>query len=286
MKVYNESTAVHHLPEKSGYWRQWERHVRTASKQVKTETGVDSDLVEVDFSRFTPKDYLLSHATIVAGVQPEPEYGYIITPHGKWVNDNGNAWFNQVILETYTSFLMAYNFQEHIQIPEMAKGFVIDAVAWIARNNFKGVRESVPTVFVDILVATNKKRHPDLVYDILNKNISTLSMGTEITHFQCSQCLKIFKEDDDNTCEHLQQGLGSWFVGKDGKKHRTAEMCGVPGHPKTNQYNEVSWVGVPAFENAERHMGLVVGETVVGRPIKARIPRRRWKEASKHLERW
>jgi intein/homing endonuclease len=195
-------------------------------------------MVEVDFTPFTPEKYLLSHATIVGGVEPCRDHGYIVTPHGKHVNDNGNAWWNQVVLESYTSFLLAYNFAEHIQAAEMAKGFVLDAVAWVVEETLTGEREPVPTVFVDILVATHRRRHPELVQAIESKKLRTLSMGTEILKSQCSRCLRVFVEDEDNPCDHIVRGLGQWFVGKDGKKHRQAEMCGVAGEPGTNTWTE------------------------------------------------
>ncbi len=282
------TTAVaHHVRPRGRWWATWERSVRTARRRVVAESDVEPPLVEVDFSVFNPRDYLLSHATIVGGVERTEGHPYIVTPHCQFINDNGNAWFNQVLLESYQSFLMAYNYLEHIQIPVMAKGFIIDAVAWIVRRNDRGEREKLPTVFIDILVATNRRMHPELIRDIERRNIKTLSMGTEITHFQCSRCGRTFREEDDDTCDHLQDGeIGQWFTGRDGKRHRQAEMCGVPGKPGTNVFSETSWVGVPAFEPAVRHGGLVVGETATGRPLRGRIPRDRHEEVQERLARW
>jgi len=158
------------------FWKPWEQRVQTASKSLRTAGKKDERQVEVDFSIFTPKDYLLSHATIVGGVEPE-ENGYWITPtHNQWVNDNGNAWSNQVLLESYRSFIMAENYLEHIQLKELSKGKVLDAVAWVVRQKDKNKKE-IPTVFIDILVATDKKKHPKLVEKIQSGKLSTLSMG-------------------------------------------------------------------------------------------------------------
>ena len=54
------------LPEGKGYWKSWEKRVKTAGKQYRAILGKnDPREVEVDFSIFKPKNYLLSHATIV-----------------------------------------------------------------------------------------------------------------------------------------------------------------------------------------------------------------------------
>lgn len=55
---------------------------------------------------------------------------------------------------------------EHVQLEELSKGRIIDAVA----------RDIGPSVYVDILVATDRK-HTQLIEDILSGKMSTLSMG-------------------------------------------------------------------------------------------------------------
>lgn len=80
--------------------------------------------------------YLLSQSTIVCSVAPE-----LISPRGEspynlidescthLVNQNGDAWLNQVILETYRTFQGAFNFVEHNQVLSENKGRILDAVA-------------------------------------------------------------------------------------------------------------------------------------------------------------
>jgi hypothetical protein len=216
------------LPEDKRFWKSWEKRVVTAGKQVKSYTGKHEPReVEVDFSIFTPKDYLLSHCTIVAGVEPEANKYWIVPSHSKWINENGNAWLNQVLLESYHSFIMAENYLEHIQVKELSKGKILDAVAWVMTNDEKGRKEPVPTVFIDILVATDKRQHPTLVNKILEKKITTMSMGCTVTHSQCSKCGKIFR-DGEEQCNHLSEQLGDYFRDPNGVKRRVAELCGVP----------------------------------------------------------
>lgn len=280
--VYSTAAVVEHFTNPTNYWRSWERTARTAARNLRTISAKGHDLVPVDFSKFTPQKYLLSHATIVGGVEMEkaPNSHYIIAPHGKWINDNGNAWANQVLLESYRSFIWAENYLEHIQLPVLSKGKILDAVAWVLMEHEKGVKEPVPTVFIDILVATNRVNHR-LVNDILSSRINSMSMGCDISHFQCSRCGGVFEEGEDDPCEHITERLGENFKGKDGKKHRTAEMCGVPGHVGSCEFREASWVKVPAFGPAVRHDSLRVGEMTTGRPIRAFVPRKRIQTAAR-----
>jgi intein/homing endonuclease len=55
---------------------------------------------------------------------------------------------------------------EHIQLPELSKGFIIDAIS----------RDLGQTCYIDILVGTDRK-HGKLVSDILSGEMSALSMG-------------------------------------------------------------------------------------------------------------
>jgi hypothetical protein len=79
--------------------------------------------------------YLLSQCTIVCSVAPQvmnngsKPYNIIDQSCTHLVNQNGDAWLNQVILETYRTFRGAFNFVEHNQILSENKGRILDAVA-------------------------------------------------------------------------------------------------------------------------------------------------------------
>lgn len=80
--------------------------------------------------------YLLSQCTIVCSVIPEiihprrgPDYNIIDESCNHLVNQNGDSWLNQVIIESYPSFRGAFNFVEHLQILSENKGRILDAVA-------------------------------------------------------------------------------------------------------------------------------------------------------------
>lgn len=79
--------------------------------------------------------YLLSQCTIVCSVAPQEirvggkTINIIDESCNHLVNQNGDAWLNQVILETYRSFRGAFNFVEHNQVLSENKGRILDAVA-------------------------------------------------------------------------------------------------------------------------------------------------------------
>jgi hypothetical protein len=145
-----------------------------------------SQATEILGTKFDPKEYLLSHATIVCSVDtdsvPNVKLGsvtedgvkinrkfsnYYIKPESsKFVNNNGDAWTRPVLLKSYRTFIGAQNYLEHVQVEELSKGRIIDAVA----------RDVGESLYVDILVATHRK-HTELIADILSGKMNGMSMG-------------------------------------------------------------------------------------------------------------
>jgi hypothetical protein len=152
----------------------------TASKNLVAQAG------EILGETFSPDRYLLTHCSIVASVDVDPvpnvklgseKVGsrtitrkwadYYIKPEcAQFVNNNGDCWSREVLMKSYRTFIGAYNFLEHVQIEEQSKGRIIDAV----------IRDVGPSLYVDILVATDRK-HAQLVSDIESGKLGTLSMG-------------------------------------------------------------------------------------------------------------
>jgi len=137
--------------------------------------------IEVDWDEFNRDDYLFSHCTIVSSVQVEtdeskPGAGYYIDPVcSGLVNNNGNAWTDPVLLATFGTFRGAQNYLEHVQIPELSKGRILDAVVRPVRYKDDEGREASVS-YVDILVATSK-RHGGLVGKIASGEMNAMSMG-------------------------------------------------------------------------------------------------------------
>lgn len=208
-----------------------------------------------------PQQYLLSHATIVAsvdtyepkgartgkvmerGVQLDIRYpNYRVKPAcQEIINNNGDAWERSLLLSTYRTFIGAPNYLEHIQIPELSKGFIVDAIA----------RDLGDTCYIDILVATDRK-HEMLVGDIMAGNITAMSMGCISLFTICSRCGNV-ASDDSQLCPHvLYDGKNTKFLDEEGIQHRLCELIGHVSIPNSNQFIEASWVRNPAFAGAER----------------------------------
>lgn len=209
-----------------------------------------------------PKQYLLSHATIVASVDtyaPKrakigkqlnrgceidvrwPEYR--IKPEClDIVNNNGDAWERSLLLSSYRTFIGAPNYLEHIQLPELSKGFIVDAIA----------RDLGKTCYIDILVATDRK-HKTLIQDILSGKISAMSMGCISLFTTCTKCGNV-AADDSQLCPCVQyDGKRSAFIDEDdGIETIVAEIIGHVSVPNSNQFIEASWVRQPAFAGAQR----------------------------------
>src|SRR5271157_1607767 len=118
----------------------WGRSLPTASKFVK---------IAADQSK-----YLLSHCTIMSSVATEaPPEDYLIRPaSAHLVNNNDDAWSNDVMKMSYKTFCGAFNFVEHFQNSKYAKGHIVDSVL---RKIHLTQDHQVDVYFVDILVATD-----------------------------------------------------------------------------------------------------------------------------------
>jgi len=131
--------------------------------------------ISVDWKKFNVEDYFFTHCTIVCSVVTASNGYYIEPPCDELVNNNGNAWNNEVLLSTFRSFVGAENYFEHMQAPELSKGKILDAV--IRPVNYKGKNGKTADIYyTDILVATDRK-HIDLVERIEKGELNTLSMG-------------------------------------------------------------------------------------------------------------
>jgi intein/homing endonuclease len=154
---------------------------------------------------------------------------------------NSDCWERSLLLSTYRTFIGAPNYLEHIQIPELSKGFIVDAIA----------RDLGNTCYVDILVATDRK-HQILVRDIMAGNISALSMGCISLFTCCNRCGNV-ASDDTQLCPCIMyDGKGSKFADEEGVEHRLGELIGHVSVPNSNTFIEASWVRNPAFKGAVR----------------------------------
>jgi hypothetical protein len=159
-------------------WRGFRQ--KSTSLPLFDKTASRLSLQEID-----PKQLLLTHCTIVASVDTENSNAplgkhivegfeidrkypdYLITPKTSgFINNNGDSWERKLLLSTFKTFIGGQNYLEHIQVPELSKGRIIDAAA----------RDIGDSIYIDILVATERK-HAPLIKAIQGGQLSTLSMG-------------------------------------------------------------------------------------------------------------
>jgi len=140
-----------------------------------------------------PDKWVFVHTTIMASVDLEDGSEYLIKQASeKWVNDNGDAWDRNSLLNDFGSFRNAAVYVEHNQHPEHAKGKVFDVVA----------RQMDDTVLIDVLFGVDK-RHEDLVSNITAGILNSVSMGCSTAFTKCSVCgNKALTEND--YCEHVR----------------------------------------------------------------------------------
>jgi len=214
---------------------------------------------KVTLDQVDPSRFLLSHCTIIASVDTDSVPGsslgkqmvngfqidrkypdYYIKPNtSKFINNNNDAWERKLLLACYKTFIGGENYVEHIQIPEMSKGKILDAAA----------RNIGDSVYVDILVATDRKHKP-LVSAITSGQLGTLSMGCSVNFTICSKCGNV-AEDETQLCSDIRYFKGSDFIDEMGVTRKIAELCGhIDAEPGSVGFIEGSWVANPAFKGA------------------------------------
>jgi len=238
---------------------QWDK-VRVASGAKTINASLKKQAEDILGEPFTPDRFLLTHSTIVCSVDaitpPNTKTGSIeeggqtinrkyadyrvSSETDKFINNNLDSWSRGVIKKSYQTFIGAHNFVEHIQVEELSKGRIIDAV----------LRDIGDSLYVDILVATDRK-HKDLVKQIENGQMNAMSMGCSVDETTCTKCGHV-AADETEMCPHIKYEKGNVFYDEQGNQHRVAELCGHEEIGGTGgvTFIEASWVATPAFVGA------------------------------------
>lgn len=213
---------------------------------------------KVVLQEYDPKSFMLTHCTIIASVNTEKsdaplgksmvdgfeierKYAdWLIAPDStKYINNNYDAWEKKLLLACFRTFIGGENYVEHIQIPELSKGKIIDAAA----------RDIGDSIYVDILVATDRKHKP-LISAITGGQLQTLSMGCQVEFTTCTKCGNV-AYDETQLCPHIRYFKGNKFVDEAGVERKIAELCGhIEEEPGSVKFIEASWVANPAFPGA------------------------------------
>jgi hypothetical protein len=208
-----------------------------------------------------PDKYLYTHASIISSVNVEQDEHTIATASKKDINKNGDAWETQLLLSTYKSFIGAYNYLEHVQVPAMKKGWIIDSVARYAKND-----DGKKFAIIDILVATERE-HKTLISALESGELNTMSMGCSAKFTICSKCGYVSSSDVDS-CDHIPNKKLTSYKHDDGSERYVAELCGHYSDKESVVFEEASWVYDPAFVIAEakRRVASVQGEAKKATP--------------------
>ena len=237
---------------------QWQKSICCGHK-AQCACGTKSCRVKVArmvLAKYDPEKYLLSHCSIIAAVDVEnaktsksEHKDYLIKPEfSKFVNNNGDAWTKTLLAKTFKTFIGANNYLEHVQIPELSKGKVVDAaLREVVVGKGKDGKDIV-TYYVDILVATERK-HKDLVAKIEHGEMTTLSMGCKIAYSICTKCGNK-AIDETQACDHVRYEKNNTFYDEAGIQRKVAELCGHESDPDSVTFIDASWVKNPAFTGA------------------------------------
>jgi hypothetical protein len=217
-------------------------------------------------AKYDPSLWLLSHVSIMASVDvdladpSDKKSNYLIKPeYSIFVNNNGDCWERELLRKASKTFLGADNYVEHVQIPELSKGKVIDVALRDVPFSKDTDGKELNSLYVDILIATSRK-HKDITDKIQSGEYNAVSMGCLIKYSQCSQCGRIM-EDESQACKHIRYFKHNSFYDKNGIKRVVAELCGRSEDPDSCKFIDASWVRKPAFEGAVLRNILNMGDT-------------------------
>lgn len=149
---------------------------------------------------------------------------------------------------------------EHVQIPELSKGKVIDVALREIPITKSPDGKDISTLYVDILIATNKS-HTQLIDQIKTGEYNAVSMGCLIAYSQCSQCGNI-AADEPQLCHHVRYYKNNFFHDQNGIRRIVAELCGRAEDPDSCKFIDASWVRKPAFGGAVLRNIVEPGEDV------------------------
>ena len=228
------------------------------AQRSRTSVQVSKEQPKAVDVELSSDDFLFSQASIVSSVFLEPNSYFIHPSTQKFVNNNGDCFSNQSLQANYHSFIGAYNYVNHVQVPEKAIGFVCDAA--LRKLVVDKENPNVPVYYVDILLATHRG-HEKIISHILTDKIKYLSMGCDAYLSTCSKCGNQFSEDYE-LCDCLANSKGKYYLDEFGKRRVIAEILGTE-KPKTVDFIEASYLTeVPAFHGAVKRNVLRIKEGV------------------------
>jgi hypothetical protein len=199
---------------------------------------------------FNSNDWVFTQATALCSL-PVAEDGFTIPQAAAHlVNGNGNAFSNEIIEKYYKSFIGAHNFIDHNQDPAHSHGVIIDVL--LRKVPVEGI-EGGFCYYVDILIATSRRKDPKWAAMVESGEVRYLSMGCVSSSIVCSRCGNVSRSEEED-CEHQTFELGMHYINEKGEKTIIAGL--VSDEPDENgdsyvEFIEESYLSVdPAFHGA------------------------------------
>lgn len=217
------------------------------------------------------KEFLFTQNTICCSVSLENGSHLIKSASSDYVNNNGETWSNESLKANYKSFIGAWNYLDHIQIPAKSIGVIPDAVLR---------KIALPTspkdfiYYVDILVATHRANEK-ICREIATGGIEYLSMGCNVHVSTCSKCGHVmdFSEEDETylgfeeetsvECEHMLLHKGKIFTDARGQKRKCAEILGTSQEGTVDFFEASFLTKPPAFHGAVKRNVLSIDKDSV-----------------------
>jgi len=184
----------------------------TYSFKVVTKRNFVRYLADQDFTYHSVRNIKeVPFSDKVYNIEVEDNHTYVA--NGVLVH-NCDSWTRGVLKKTYKTFIGAENYVEHVQVPALSKGKIVDAVLREVNND---------TLYTDILVATHKK-HRDLINKIRVGSYNAMSMGCIAAYTICTKCGNL-AADESGLCICVRANKGQYFQDKYGNVRMIAELC-------------------------------------------------------------
>ncbi len=199
---------------------------------------------------FNSNDWVFTQATALCSL-PLAEDGFTVPQAAAHlVNNNGNAFSNEIIEKYYKTFIGAHNYIDHKQEPSHSHGVIIDVL--LRKLPVEGIKDGF-CYYVDILIATSKRKDPKWAAMVESGEVRYLSMGCVSSSIVCSRCGNVSRDETED-CEHLTFELGLHYINSKGQKTIVAGLVSDEPDEEGNSYVEFieeSYLSVdPAFSGA------------------------------------
>lgn len=213
--------------KKSSLWDQFNLNNKYTNKNVEV---LDNGNAKI---KFDSKKFLIFQSTICTSVKLEKSSNYLIdSTSNEYVNNNGECWSNESLLNTYKTFIGANLCMDHPSNPDLDNvGVILDAVL---RRKWLNKEEGSFVYYVDILCALDRKAKGGKLSNlVLDGSIEYMSMGCDVETSYCSRCGHIVDYANNNPyssnileCQHLKYSKGKRYLDNSGKERIVAEILG------------------------------------------------------------